>query len=969
MARILNGMRANWSVAGEKMGPILKSGRPDVVVTSPGARCVLLENEFMPATTLEKIDVLPKLGREFHAGGVVEAIIAVRTPTRFKDFDDEVLDAELRSASDLDYAVHADGRFPEEGWLTGSLAEIATAIEVASVPRRTVDECVDMMAEGTDCVASMLKGAGGSTRKKIAKLLSQKENEQTWRMAGLILSNAFVFHSHIAGEREIKTLAELTQFGSIPTQSLVDEWDRILVINYYPIFSVARKIISSISDSIAQKIIAVLTQTTGRINAMGLAHSTDMYGSLIQKMINDRKTLASFYTLPESAALLASMVVPPPGSGIYENPESLQRIRVADFACGTGTLLTTIYRRLFANYEAAGNDMEAIHAKMMENCIIGFDILPSATHLTVSALAEIFPKKLFSNSKIGRIFFGKKNGKCHMGSLGFIEDSTTFDEQGVYIVSDSERPYEHPEVSNNAMDVVCMNPPFTSHTREGGKERLAMFKSFDMDDRTQNEMSAKSKKMFAGTCADGNAGYATNFIAIADKKLAPGGALGLVLPATISDGASYQKCRDLLRLKYQSLTVISIAGENTADGAFSYDTDMNEVIVVAKKHEKGTLKKIQNVQTRLKDIDKNIAKLQRSKKAPAAALRAEEAKRAEIQGKLRPFEIERATFVNIEQRPPSVLQSFEISNYVRKCTKPAKLDGDSYAASPITLGKKTVGGVLDCPLDSVWWFVNVRDVWLSQCAYMLRSGTLKISEWEYYDVPMTVLGDNFGPLTRDIADKKPKDKRAPFVIEELNSSAVYYSLSRNDSSVQQSLLVEPDGRAEPKPDADPDRVKATARTATHIHMNILARYTSQALLVPYTTKKTLGGGALPSFNTKHEKALAVWGNSSLGVLCFWAHSGKQQFGRGISSQTAMAHMPVLDFGRLGAAKIKKLDKIFDKYAAKKLRPLKYLYDDPVRIAMDGEVCGLLGIKGSLDDMRRRLCREPSVSGGTLSPGL
>lgn len=184
--------------------------------------------------------------------------------------------------------------------------------------------------------------------------------------------------------------------------------------------------------------------------------------------------------------------------------------------------------------------------------------------------------------------------------------------------------------------------------------------------------------------------------------------------------------------------------------------------------------------------------------------------------------------------------------------------------------------------------------------------------------------------------------------------------------MQRSVLVEPDGMAVPKAGASRKRVK---KAATHVHLNIITDYRSQKLLVLYTDSKTLGGGALPSFNTEHGKALAVWGNSSLGVLCFWANSGKQKFGRGISSKTAMAKMPVPDFDRLGPAKLGKFDRIFDKYCAEELRPIKRLYDDPVRIAVDEAVCGALGIKGSLDDIRRRLFREPSISGGALSPGL
>ena len=976
MAEILQEMRRNWRVRGEPMGRLLTRGRPDITIEERGARMVLVENEFVPANTLERMDVLPKLGRKLHDGTKVEAIIAVKTPARFRNFEGGELRRELRAAADLEYAVHAEERFPERGWMTGGLINIAEAASTAAIPRRRVGECVDMMVGGIDRVASLLEGAGADTREKIARALYQKENAQTWRMAGLMLSNAFVFHSHIAGQRGIRTLAELTRLGAIPTQSLVEEWDGILRINYYPIFHVARKMLSSVNDAAAKEIIAVLAGTTGSINSLGLAHSTDMYGSLIQRMISDRKTLASFYTLPESAALMASLVAPPPGAGLYGSRESMQDVRVADFACGTGTLLTTVYRRLKANYEAGGGDMEAIHGKMMEGCIVGFDILPSATHLTVSALAEIFPTKLFARSRIGRIFFGKKDGECRLGSLDLIQDEATLDKRGVYVAGRSEQEYEHPDIRNGSVDLVCMNPPFTSNTREGGAEGFAMFKSFDTDARTQKEMSRASKAMFAGTCADGNAGYATNFVAIADKKLAPGGSLGLILPSTATDGASWGKCRDLFRQNYESLTVISIAGPSNKDGAFSFDTNMNEVMVIARKHGKEALRKIADAKIQIKRTDAEVGRLDRAlarRTKDARKIKATKGRwlreRAELVGRLGGYGAARGTFVSLEERPRSALHALEIGRQIAGLRRPAALDGPKYAHTPVALGRQVAGSALDCPLDSGWWFVNVYDARLAQCAYRLARGALKISEWEEYGVPMTALGGGFGPLARDIADKKPGGTRAPFTIFPPEPSAAYYALSANDSGVQRSMLVEPDGMAVPKAGASRKHVREKAATATHVHLNIITDYRSQKLLVLYTDRKTLGGGALPSFNTEHGKALAVWGNSSLGVLCFWANSGKQKFGRGISSKTAMAKMPVLDFDRLGPAKLGKFDRIFDKYSAEELRPIKHLYDDPVRIAVDEAVCGALGIRGSLDDIRRRLCREPSISGGALSPGL
>ena len=110
-----------------------------------------------------------------------------------------------------------------------------------------------------------------------------------------------------------------------------------------------------------------------------------------------------------------------------------------------------------------------------------------------------------------------------------------------------------------------------------------MFKSFDTTKDVQKKMTDISIKIFHSTCSNGNAGYATHFLAIADKKLKPGGMMGFILPATIHYGSSWNKVRDMFALRYENITVISIAAPTIRDAAFSADTGMNEIIIVARK--------------------------------------------------------------------------------------------------------------------------------------------------------------------------------------------------------------------------------------------------------------------------------------------------------------------------------------------------------------------------------------------------
>ncbi len=356
MADILDEMRANWKVFSQPLN-VFKGSRkkPDILIREGGLTNVIIENEIEPANPND--DAINKLEEKYKEGDGVSAVIAVQIPKRFRNLGNKLKD-ELKSAVDLKYAVYNPVRFPKSDWLTGSLHDISTAAQITSVPEEVVKDCVDSMSDSIDSIADLIDKAGSSTKKNIAKLLFQKPNKQTWKMAGLILSNAFVFHNNIAGEFGIRTLREITRLGLINLTELSTEWEKILDVNYFAIFDIAKTILNYIDETTANEISTKLDVTSREITARGLARSTDMYGSLIQRMITDRKTLASFYTLPESAALLAGLVMPPPNSGMFNSPKNMKNIRVADFACGTGTLLTMAYKQMIMNYESGGGTCE-----------------------------------------------------------------------------------------------------------------------------------------------------------------------------------------------------------------------------------------------------------------------------------------------------------------------------------------------------------------------------------------------------------------------------------------------------------------------------------------------------------------------------------------------------------------------------------------------------------------------------------
>ena len=193
---------------------------------------------------------------------------------------------------------------------------------------------------------------------------------------------------------------------------------RILKINYWPIFAVGRDVLNQVPSSLASRILRTLELTVGEVNAAGIDNSHDLTGRVFQRLIADRKYLATFYTLPASAALLARLAVAKMQDVDWFDPDAIGKLRIGDFACGTGALLSAVYEQIAARHERAGGNPSALHTTMMEEVLYGCDVMPSAAHITGSTLSGAQPNVGFGNSRIYTLPYGRlKQGSIAIGSL------------------------------------------------------------------------------------------------------------------------------------------------------------------------------------------------------------------------------------------------------------------------------------------------------------------------------------------------------------------------------------------------------------------------------------------------------------------------------------------------------------------------------------------------------------------------
>ncbi|GIK67298.1 MAG: hypothetical protein BroJett018_50920 [Chloroflexota bacterium] len=969
IAGLLRETRHTWrnsTIVSSENTSLLKgsNARPDIVISEPNVSPVVVETEVLPAATVET-EAIARLGEQLRlTGRTILSSIAVRLPVRVRTKQGTALKEELAAARDLEIALYTGSspssaaRWPRSGWILGSIADLSILVQSASVPPSVIDAAADQLVNGVSETAGLLEDMAQShpgAIHKISEQLRQEDGVQTRRMAATILANAFMFHENLAGGPgdlgDVRSLAELQSHDELTKMAILGEWKKILKVNYWPIFDIARRILELIPAPDSKPLIDGLAATADKLLQNRLMRSHDLTGAVFQRLIADRKFLAAYYTTPASAALLVGLAITPdqlPNGGSWAKAEDVKQLRIADFACGTGTLLSTAYQRVSQLYEMAGGDAERLHPDMMATALVGCDVLPAAAHLTASMLASAHPTVKYEQSSILTVAYGKQeDGGIALGSLDLLDPQGRLDlisiatkalEGTGETTQDTWRSLPHA-----TFDVVIMNPPFTRPTGHEGKKigvPNPMFAAFSSSAEEQRLMGQAIKRLTDGTSAHGNAGEASIFLVLADRKLKVGGALALITPLSLMSGDAWDDSRILLRKNYDNLILISIAGAEDSEMSFSADTDMGECIVIGQK-----------------SINSS----------------------------------NRATFVILNERPPYPLLGASAAEQIRRLIRDKNvhhLEDGPVGGTSLYFGDEQIGQIVDAPLPKSggWNLARIADISLAQTAYQIVAEKCAwlptMSKYEAPKLPITTVSAiaKVGPYHADIDGKTSTGGlRGPFDVVTLkpNSIPTYPVLWSHEAERERTIRFDADcegtirqGKTPNEQEIIVSKVQNIWNSASYAHFNRDFRFNSQSTAMQFTPRKTIGGRAWLSIqlaSIEQEKALVTWGNTSFGLLLHWWHANKQQSGRGSIGVMSLATMPVLDVTALTAEQLKAAAQLFDEMCDQPLRPFHEIDQDPVRKALDEAFSRrVLGLPESifepLELVRLKLSREPSIRG-------
>ena len=964
LAAQLRQRHPRWQVTAEQTGVLDGAAnrrlRPDIVIRHSQGLPVVVETEFSPAGTVEQ-DARERLGKTI-AGQPVEGVLAVRIPGELAHRDQDELDAAIGQAR-FEYCLFSAGneeapqRWPGRGWLAGTVDQLALAIEHAALSETRLTQAADTLQEGIIDGAALLRArreAHPGIFPRMADILHQEDGEQTTRMAVAIIANAFVFQSAIAGNHEIKSPEEFcAEAGEVSKLDVMDHWRAILEVNYLPIFELAKDLLGTIPSAVAGGFLRNMITLADRLAGIGATSMHDLSGQMFQRLIADRKFLATFYTLPASASLLAGIAV----SRLqvdWRQADSIDAIRLADLACGTGSLLGAAQHAVAVRIRQGGGDDREWHSHMMEQMLIAADIMPAATHLTASTLSSAHPGVIFGDTRVFTMPYGAENDEIRIGSLELIaeEQARSLFGTGATRRAGGRRTTLGQEavLEHESCDLVIMNPPFTNPTNhELADVPVPSFAGFGTSEAEQAAMARRLDSIrqrlilehrrrarngglpSSHPASHGNAGLGSNFIDLAHAKLRPGGCMALVLPSSFVQGVAWSRARQLLAAQYRDVTIVGLAADGQTERAFSADTGMAEMLLIATRRAQG-----------------------------------------------QPAGEGQAMVANLWRRPRTRLEAALVADALEAARRGGQVSGE------LRLGATSpAGSFLNAPFRAAMRAFGLRQLNLADVMARLEAGRLILPQMvDDIAIATTRLGrlGERGVVDRDINGAAG---RGPFDIVRLEEGEFpdWPVLWRHDAGREQRLVVAPDSKGVPRPGCLERAGALWESTASRLHFNRDFRINSQPLAAcltsRLTSRRSIGGRAWPNFRAERiewEVPLLLWANTTLGLMSFWWLGTRQHQGRSTVTISRLPDLLTINARSLTDDQLAQAEDLFEQFRLRDFLPANEAYRDPIRQALDGAVLvDLLGLEatvlGGLNILREQWCREPTVHGGkSTRPG-
>ena len=529
----------------------------------------------------------------------------------------------LLEEAELAYAViDADNRDPH--WQTGNPAQLAAAIRHAPAQLGNADLAAAMLG---DEIQKAIEFVGFGQKEDLARALDLPEAQQPRRakftgknaaeryrhalgrwerekydnaaVRGLlVIASAVMFHARLDGHLKDNApefdarlpgnqpydasdwppaKAKDCAAARNPVDAYTAAWDKILALDYKPVFQTAIAGINGPDyDHNWRKAVEIVARAARDLIGDLAGGRHDVMGRIFHRVLDTARYDGSYYTGIAGAALLATLAARPEDRD-WGDIDALRDYVVIDPAGGTGTLPIAAAERV---RELAGNagasDVDELSRLLVENVLHVYDINLTATHMAATTMGLMSPSTQFRNMNVHRVPLappkrdgeGSQTAPAYVGSLEWLDDSPP-----LVAWPDPARPAQIDTQESHPLpkaDLFIMNPPFTRNSLR--------FDQFTPEE--EDAIKARELELLKDTAAHLSGG-SNAFMVLAHRYVKPNGRIAAVLPFAMAQAPSGDRIRKLLgrdmRLEYV------VALKDPQDMAFSENTDIGEILVVAER--------------------------------------------------------------------------------------------------------------------------------------------------------------------------------------------------------------------------------------------------------------------------------------------------------------------------------------------------------------------------------------------------
>ncbi len=748
------------------------------------------------------------------------------------------------------------------------------------------------------------------------------------RIASLTLVNAMIFQQILSeGNEDVAPLARSIAEEHVG-EALLRTWQFILAeIDYIPIFSLARDIVRELLGTPdLDEALRYLARSAIRITSRRAALRHDLMGRIYHRLLADAKYYGAFYTTIPAAAILLKLTLDPAHVPIdWANVESIRQLRIADLACGTGTLLKSALQTVVDNHVRARADQQllpdlpSVHKVLVEEVLGGLDVIPFAIHLAASALAMHEPQVRFGDMHLYTLPLGTGH-PIRLGSLELLLSRIVEVQADLLggVLAGPERMTAAGQVPGRIevplLDLCVMNPPFTRSV--GGN---LLFGSAPPAQRRRMQSRLGEIVRRQNVQANITAGLGTAFAAIGHSLVKPGGHLALVLPRALLSGVAWKRTRLLIGANYHVRNIV--VSHEPDHWNFSENTQLSECLIVARRLGQG--------------------------ETP-----------------------EPTKIVNLWVQPKSSVEALAVAELIR-CAPGVYLDPGT-GVDEVRTETQKIGEVIFCPparIRAGQWNVEAAFAQTELCrvAYFLSQGEVYVpGEGRVGPVPLVRLREiaSVGPDRRDIHDG----------YRLAASTTRYAAFWGHDTASVQGMAQSPNRHLSPlaraqrgRPLRDPILLWSRSgrlMLAERLWLDTLrvtsVRLRQRALSNTWWPIAISGQHAIAAEDI--ERVLAMWFNSSLGILSLIAARVDTRGPWIELKKPIVEELPVLNPSSLTARRRQALLDAYEELSREVLQPLPEIDGDEVRARIDVAVARALGLKADLASIRALMAVEPLIVG-------